>query len=663
MSGDENTNMQNITAGEGTLAFPKGSKKPDDSILREEEPYFQQEFPKVDAKNSRYSQTVNNARPTEGFRFNNSIAHYILTAAVINPRPGIPPTEDDYLKALEAVYDDRNNWKFSGFTSLGQHPILANKSAFDIIPEFDELIAKCKEQSRQIEYLKKAKANLLELAQFQKLRLEDPSSWSDADNTFMTEFAARFGSTLPSKLTKEQVVRLCIDWAANWVNVRSRSIITNVRDDLANTQWALTSYKWQGFQAAVINSNSLMHEPNMAADLLLKDVSLFRDGNNQPLLSTVFQLAYRLTSEEALDLFRFSNDKDSTGKRTDASKLFSTIVNYLHEVYSWRASLNTTTQIRGRNEQLAADVAMMDENVNIFLNQVKNLIQERREHGVNGVQVTQHRTAFSAVLAPLNAQITYVTTNYDLYNRSPFKSETMRKAQFGFPTKTNFELEEQPVIPSILMPGLELPPLERGPSPPVPASTTVPQAGALMGPSYMIENTTQQVQQGRGGGFRGGRGGGGFGGGRGGSGFGGGRGGGGFGGGQGGGGRGGGGGSFLDVQDDIPPAWAATQQAQMGLGGGFGAGQGGGAFGAFGGFAPGLGRGYGPQQPHIRTQSKTVAPLGYGVGNTRSRVASNNEEGQLKRARWTDEELDRALEEDSEPAFVKRRKVSALKDY
>ncbi|KAK8079078.1 hypothetical protein PG994_002885 [Apiospora phragmitis] len=247
------------------------------------------------------------------------------------------------------------------------------------------------------------------------------------------------------------MIELCITWATFWIRLRTRSVVTTARDDFKHATWAENEYKKDGYMEVVRENNDLVHAPNMAGDLLLAPVNAIKNSQGEPMLLSVFEKVYRISREDALDLLRYAHEKNDLTRHTEAAKLFTYMANYLDEYFSWRNIVSTTVKAKG-GAQFKADLASLDTLLDSAIGVMLRIIRERRDGGPEGVQVEQHWPALERALVPVNQAVTGITNRYALDKDSRFRNETVRRAVHGFPTKSEFEMQEPPWMPSMLLP-------------------------------------------------------------------------------------------------------------------------------------------------------------------------------------------------------------------
>ncbi|KAK7959546.1 uncharacterized protein PG986_004400 [Apiospora aurea] len=273
----------------------------------------------------------------------------------------------------------------------------------------------------------------------------------DLDAQFVGNFVAKFGADFSATLTPKQMVDLSLAWASFWIRVRTRSVITTARDDYVNLAWFNGDYKNKGYIGLVQANNDLVHEPNMGEDLMLAPVAALMDSDGIPALQTVFPMVYRLSKEDALDLLRYAQEKTDRKRPTDAARLFSYMANWLENFSSWRNSVCSTIRARGSAVRpLRTDMTTLDPLVDTAIRLMCHFINEWRTTGADAAQVARNWTTLDRTLLPINQAVTTLTNQHALHTDARWRTDTVRRAAMGFPTKTRAEMQDPPWLPSML---------------------------------------------------------------------------------------------------------------------------------------------------------------------------------------------------------------------
>ncbi|KAK8029966.1 hypothetical protein PG993_011257 [Apiospora rasikravindrae] len=270
------------------------------------------------------------------------------------------------------------------------------------------------------------------------------------DAQFVHDFMAKFGADLGNTLTPQQMIDLSLAWASFWVRVRTRSVISTARDDFRHATWATTDYITKRYRAIVQLNNEIVHQPNMAGDLMLAPVTAIVNGDGDPALQTVFEKVYRLSREDALDLLRYAQEETASKLPTDAAKLFSHMANWLDEFFSWRNNVSSTIRAKSQTKALRSDIANLDPQVDTAIGVMCRLINEFKTSGADTARVNRNWATLNQSLGPINRTITSLTNAHALHTDAKWRNDTVRKAARSFPTKTAVEMQTPPWLPSML---------------------------------------------------------------------------------------------------------------------------------------------------------------------------------------------------------------------
>ncbi|KAK8062379.1 hypothetical protein PG997_014476 [Apiospora hydei] len=106
-------------------------------------PVFRESFPLVDKQNSRSRLTPAKA----GVQVDRSKDHYLFLGTEITNLGGKRQNLADYQTKLRLLAQDNQDWTVVGFAKGGV-PIMSNRPIASVLPEFDELILKSREQGK-----------------------------------------------------------------------------------------------------------------------------------------------------------------------------------------------------------------------------------------------------------------------------------------------------------------------------------------------------------------------------------------------------------------------------------------------------------------------------------------------------------------------------------
>ncbi|KAK8062381.1 hypothetical protein PG997_014478 [Apiospora hydei] len=154
-----------------------------------------------------------------------------------------------------------------------------------------------------------------------------------------------------------------------------------------------------------------------------------------------------------MGLVRYAQEKTELKRPTDAAKLFSFMANWLEMFSSWRNSVCSTIRSRGSAiRPLRGDMMNLDPLVDTAIRLICRVINEWRTTGADQAQVARNWSTLDRTLLPINQAVTNLTNQYALHTNGTWRTDTVRKAANGFPTKTRLEMQDPPWLPSMLHP-------------------------------------------------------------------------------------------------------------------------------------------------------------------------------------------------------------------
>lgn len=119
---------------------------------------------------------------------------------------------------------------------------------------------------------------------------------------FTRKFVAKFGAEYAGLLTPSEMIDLCLNWASSWHTIRTRNIVTLLRDQIGNTAWVKSDFVNHGYENMVYRLNISAHSYDLRGDLLLVPIDNHRNTLGEPALRKLYDKVYFMPKQDLFDL-------------------------------------------------------------------------------------------------------------------------------------------------------------------------------------------------------------------------------------------------------------------------------------------------------------------------------------------------------------------------